>query len=320
MAVAVARKFGDDRGGQWAALVAYYGFFSLFPVLLVLTTVLSFAVQGNPELRARILDSALAQFPIIGDQIQERIGALEGSVAALLVGVGASIWAGMAVVLTVEDAMNDLWDVPRRERPGFLRSRLRAFLALTALGVTTLAASVLAGIGTSGGAFGWALRALALAGTFLLNACVFGGAFRYLTVARVRWRQVLPGALLAATAWMALLALGTWLVDRQLRDAEPLYGFFAIVLGLLSWIYLGARVMLVSAELNVVLARRLWPRSLRPPPPTEPDRTVLAAEAREEAALPEEEVHVRFGEAGADEIDPPNGSGAPTPAQPTDRR
>jgi membrane protein len=289
--VAVLKKFGDDRGGRWAALVAYYGFFSLFPLLLVFATLLSFAVQDDPELRLQILDSALSQFPIIGDEIERNLGHLEGSVAALVVGIAASLWAGMGVVITIQDALNDLWDVPLLARPSFLWTRLRAFMALIALGVAALAASVLAGIGTTSGGVG--LRVLAFAGTFLLNAIVFAAAFRYLTVARVRWRQILPGALVAAAAWMALLVLGSWLVDRQLRHARELYGTFAFVLGLLSWIYLGAQVMLLSAEMNVVLARRLWPRGLRPPM-TESDRLVLSAQAEEAVARAAQDVHVHF--------------------------
>lgn len=289
--VALLKKFGDDRGGQWAALVAYYGFFSLFPLLLVLTTLLSFAVQDNPELRLRILDSALSQFPIIGDEIQANLGHLEGSVVALVVGIVASLWAGMGVVITIQDALNNLWDVPRRARPNFLWSRLRALLALIALGFAAVAASVLAGIGTTSGGEG--LRALAFGGTFLLNVFVFAAAFRYLTVARVRWRHILPGALVAAVAWMALLVLGSWLVGRQLPRARELYGIFAFVLGLLSWIYLGAQVMLLSAEMNVVLSRRLWPRGLRPPL-TEADRLVLSAQAKEAVAGAELDVHVHY--------------------------
>jgi YihY family inner membrane protein len=287
----VLKKFGDDRGGQWAALVAYYGFFSLFPLLLVFATLLSFAVQDDPELRLRLLDSALSQFPIIGSEIEENLGHLEGSVAALVVGIVASLWAGMGVVITIQGALNDLWEVPRRARPNLLSSRLRALLALIALGVAALVASVLAGIGTTSGGPG--LRGLAFAGTFLLNALVFASAFRYLTVARVRWRQILPGALVAAAAWMLLLVLGSWLVDRQLRHAQELYGVFAFVLGLLSWIYLGAQVMLLSAEMNVVFARRLWPRGLRPPM-TEADRLVLSSQAEEAVARAAEDVHVHF--------------------------
>jgi YihY family inner membrane protein len=291
--VATVKKFGDDRGGRWAGLVAYYGFFSLFPLLLVLTTILSFVVQDDPELQARILESALAQFPIIGDQIRDNLGELRGSVIALVVGMLGALWAGMGVVLTLEDAMDDLWDVPRRDRPDFLGRRLRALVGLAVLGAAALLLAGLTAVGTMAGTFGW-LRLPVLVATVALDAVVFGAAFRYLTVAPIRWRDVLPGAMTAAAGWTALLAIGSWLVARQLDRAEVLYGFFAIVLGLLSWIYLGAQMALLSAELNVVLARRLWPRSLQPPPLTEPDREVLSAQVEEEATRPEQDVHVHF--------------------------
>jgi YihY family inner membrane protein len=305
--VAVMKKFGDDRGGHWAALVSYYGFFSLFPLLLVLATLLSIAAEGDPELQERILDSTLAQFPVIGAHIRENLGAIEGSSVALVVGLVTSIWAGLGVILTLQDAMDDLWDVPRRSRPDFFKRRIRAVLALLALGVAAIVSAGLTTIGATSGSFGW-LRVPAVIGTVTLNAALFGSAFRYLTSADVRWRQVLPGAVAAAVAWLALLAAGSWLVDRQLSKASDLYGVFAIVLGLLSWIYLGAQIALLSAELNVVIARRLWPRSLQPPPLTEPDRRVFAAQAEEEAVRPSQDVHVHFGEAGARDDRPPDES------------
>ncbi|HYZ13205.1 MAG TPA: YihY/virulence factor BrkB family protein [Actinomycetota bacterium] len=294
--IAVFKKFGDDQGGHWAALIAYYGFFSLFPLLLVFTTILGFVLQGNQELQERILESALAQFPIIGETIRNNLGKIEGSFTALAIGIVGSLWAGMGVLLTLQTAMDELWDVPRRSRPNFLKGRLRAFLALFVFGAAIITSSVLAGLGTTGGSFGWALRIVTIAATFVLNALVIGSAFRYLTVARIRWRDVVPGALLSSAVWMALLALGAWLVDRQLRGSEALYGFFGIVLGLLSWIYVGAQLMLLSAELNVVLARRLWPRSLQAPPLSKSDKESLAAQATEEAARPREQVHVDFDE------------------------
>ena len=298
--IAVFKKFGDDEGGHWAALIAYYGFFSLFPLLLAFTTILGFVLQDNEDLQERILESALAQFPIIGDTIRENLGRIEGSFTALAIGIVGSLWAGLGVLLTMQTAMNELWDVPKRSRPNFLKGRLRAFLALFVFGAAIITSSVLAGVGTTGGSFGWALRIVAIAATFTLNAIVIGAAFRYLTVAPIGWRDVVPGALLSSAVWMALLALGAWLVDRQLRGSEDLYGFFAIVLGLLSWIYVGAQLMLLSAELNVVLSRRLWPRSLQPPPLGEPDKETLAAQAVEETARPRQQVHVHFDEPDED--------------------
>jgi YihY family inner membrane protein len=290
--VAVFKKLGDDRGGQWAALLAYYGFVSLFPLLLALATILGFVVQGNEELQERILDSALSQFPIIGNEIRENLGALRGSTIALVIGLAGVLWAGMGVVMTLQGAMDDVWNVPRRSRRGFAGKRLRALLALTGIGLAVAASAALAGLGTSRGELG-SLRPLSLLGTVAVNVAVVGSAFRYLTAAPVRWRQVLPGAVVAGVAWMILLTVGSWLVDRQLRDAGALYGFFAIVLGLLWWIYLGAQMLLLSAELNVVLARRLWPRGLGPPL-TPADREVLEAQALQEQRQQMRDIHVHF--------------------------
>ena len=206
--IAVFKKFGDDQGGHWAALVAYYGFFSLFPLLLAFTTILGFVLQDNEELQERILDSALSQFPIIGETIRDNLGALSGSFTALAIGIVGSLWAGMGVLLTLQTAMDELWDVPRRSRPNFLKGRLRAVLALFVFGAAIITSSVLAGLGTAGGSFGWALRVLTIAATFVLNALVIGSGFRYLTVARIGWRDVVPGALLSSAVWMGLLALG----------------------------------------------------------------------------------------------------------------
>ena len=290
--VAVFKKFGDDRGGNHAALVAYYGFFSLFPLLLAFTTILGFVVQDNEALRDRLLDTALANFPVIGNQIQVR--ALDGSILALVIGVVGAVWAGMGVILTLQAAFNDIWDVPRRSRPNFLKGRLRALLALIAFGIGIGLTAALGALGGAGGSFGLVLRGLALLGTVAFNAVLFAAMYRYLTVAAVSWKQCLPGAAVAAIGWMLLLALGSWFVSHQIKGASETYGTFAFVIGLLAWIALTAQLILLGAELNVVLARHLWPRALQPPPLTPADREVLAAQAREEEARPAEDVEVTF--------------------------
>jgi membrane protein len=294
--VAVVRKFGDDRGGNWTALISFYGFLSLFPLLRVFVTVLGFLMRGDPELQRQVLGSTLAQFPVIGTQIERNVHTLTGSGWVLVVGLATATWSGMRVVMALQGAMDEVWNVARRDRPGFLPSRLKALLTLVVVGMALLISGFLAGSGTSGGAATLPLRIVALLVTVVVNALVFAAIFRILTQADVGWQDVIPGAVIGAVGWTALLVAGTWIVDRHVRGATDVYGAFAMVIGLLAWIGLAAQVTLLCAELNVVLERRLWPRSiLDRRDTTQPDRRVLAAEATEEAARRDEVVDVRFG-------------------------
>ena len=291
---AVFKKFGDDRAGNLAALIAYYGFFSLFPLLLVFVTVVSMVIAGNPELQQRIIDSAVSQFPIVGQQIAKNVHAIKGSGLALAVGIIGALWGGLGVLQAAQNAMNGVWNVPRKDQPNFVKSRVRSLLTLVVLGVFVICSAILSGLSSSAGGIGMFLKVVAIAGSVALNLVVFLAAFRILTVENLTWGEVLPGALCAAAAWSALQYLGTYLVAHQLKNASAVYGFFAVVIGLLWWIYLGAQVSLLSAEVNVVLKRRLWPRSLAQPPLTEADRRALEQLAREEERVPQQRVDVRF--------------------------
>jgi membrane protein len=256
--VAVVRKFGDDDGADLAALIAYRAFFSLFPLLLVLTTVLGYVLAGNPDLRQEAVDSTLGQFPVIGDQI--RLSSLEGSGVALAVGIVGSLWAGFGVVLATEAALDRVWAVPRRDRPGFLASRLRALILLVVLGSLTVASTLASGLVGGGAGVLGPLGGIAVA--VGLNLVVFGAVFSLLGRRSAPLSSLLPGTVLAAACWSALQLVGGYFVSHQVRSATPTYGTFALVLGLLVWVQLGATLIVLSAELNAVRARRLWPRSL----------------------------------------------------------
>jgi membrane protein len=294
--VAVIEKFGDDRAGQLAALIAYYGFFSLFPLMLLFATIVSFVVRDDQGLQQRLIESALSQFPVVGTQIGKSIHELSGSSLAPIVGFVGALWSGMAVVTAAEQAMDDVWDVPRAERPSLVSRVARAIGLLAVFGIWLVFSTILAGLGSGSGAAAVALKIVSVITLLGLSTALFAFAYRVLTVARVSWRDAVPGAVIAAVAWSALLLVGGWIVDRQIRNASQVYGFFAIVIGLLFWIYLVAQVFLVGAEVNVVRARRLWPRSFLDQPRSEPDRRVLAEQAEEERAVPEETVDVRFDE------------------------
>jgi membrane protein len=254
--VAVGKKFQEDRGGNLSALIAYRAFFSLFPLLLLFTTILGYVLADDPERRRDAVDSVLAQLPVIGEQIQ--VGSLQGSGVALAIGIVGSLWAGFGVVLAVQEAFNLVWGVKPDKGPGFVASRLRSLALLAVLGALALASTAVSGL-AGGGALGatWGVVA-ALA----LNLLVFGALFVLLTDAAVGFRALLPGIACAAAGWAVLQLVGGYFVSHQVRDAGPAYGTFALVLGLLAWVQLGAMLTVLSAELNVVRERGLWPRSL----------------------------------------------------------
>jgi YihY family inner membrane protein len=291
---AVMKKFGDDQAGNLAALIAYYGFLSLFPLMLVLVTLLGMVLRNNPGLQDTIRTSALANFPVIGDEISKNVHSLRGSGLALGIGLALALWAGLGVMKVSQNAMNAVWNVPYRRRPNFLRSLLRAVLLLLVLGVITLASAAAGSIGA--GSDSWLVGIAGIAISIVLNLVLFLLAFRILTTENVTWGDVFPGALIAALAWTALQAVGGYIVSHQLQGASDTYGTFAMVIGLLAWIYLGAQITLFAAEVNVVRKRRLWPRAIVQPPLTDADERALTSYAKQEERRPEEDVIVRIRE------------------------
>lgn len=258
--IAIVKKFGEDGASRLAALTAYYAFFSLFPLLLVFVSVLGFVLDDNPSLREDIVDSAVSRIPVIGSQLESEVEPLTGNTLALVVGLLGALWAGLGVVVALGRAFQEIWDVPVVERGGPVRARLRGLALLAVLGTGLIASTVLAGLAVGGGAPAEALVASA-AGNALLLLAVFG----LLTPRPFRPGELAPGVLLATVGSLLLQALGGWFVDRVIAGASQTYGTFALVIGLLTWFYIGAHVLLVAAEVNVVRHRRLWPRALTGP-------------------------------------------------------
>lgn len=282
----VVKKFGDDRGGNLAALITYYGFVSLFPLLLVAVTILGFVLDGNPELQRRILDSALANFPVIGDQIQSNITSVRGHGVALAIGIVFALYGGLGIAEVAQQAMNRIWGVPRYERPGFLPRLARSLGVVGTLGLAILATTVLSGVGNRlAGTV--AIGLLVSTAAIAVNIALFLLAFQVLIAMRVPWRELVPGAVVAGVAWEVLQRVGTYYVSRVIQGMSEVYGLFALVLGLLVWISLEARVILYAAEINAVRKQRLWPRSLAPPRTEADVRADLALVRNVERQAPE---------------------------------
>jgi membrane protein len=290
---AVYKKFGDDQAGQLAALIAYYAFVSIFPLLLVFVTILGFVLQGHPGDQEKIVHGTLGQFPVLSDSL--KLQSLKGSGVALAIGIVGTLLAGMGVTSAAQNAFNGIWHVPYKSRPNFIFSRLRSLGMLAILGTLTVVSTVAAGfVGSSSHGAPAVLGGVLVA--FVVNLVLFMTAFKLLTAANVSWREYAPGVIAAAILWQLLQHLGGYYVEHTLKHTQPLYGTFAVVLGLLAWLYLGAQLVIFAAEINVVRARKLWPRSFFSEPLLDADRRALTSSAKVEERMEPENVEVSFDE------------------------
>jgi len=286
----VVKKCSDDHARNLAAVMAWFGFFAVFPLLLVLVTVMGFILRGDPGLYDEISRSAIRQFPVIGSEL--KVKALGGSTIALVIGLAGAIWAGLGITLAGQRAMDRVWDVPHRLRRNFLTVRLRGLLILLVLGLLNVAATTAVGL-LAAGLGGTALKAAGFAASVAVDVLLFWAVFRLFTSDAVPTRQLWLGIVLAGVGWAVLQTIGGIYVDHVVRRADQTYGVFAIVIGLMAWLYLGAQMLVYAAEANVVRARRLWPRSLLEPV-TAADVRALRAAARVEERRDGERIEVTF--------------------------
>ncbi|WP_040337189.1 YihY/virulence factor BrkB family protein [Candidatus Blastococcus massiliensis] len=297
--IAVVYKYVDDSGPFLAALITYYAFVSLFPLLLLATTILGTVLAGNPELQERLIDSALSQLPVVGDQLGEPQG-LGGGTLGVVVGVLGALYGALGVAQAVQHTMNIAWTVPRNNRPNPILARGRSLVLLATAGLAVIGTTTLATLGAGvAGSLGMAVRALILLASVLINAAVFTFAFRLATTRRLTVRDVLPGAVLAAVFWQVLQTFGVTFVSRVMDSASAVNGVFALVIGLLAFLYLAAVVGVLCVEINVVRVDRLYPRALLTPftdavDLTPGDRRSYTGKAKSERLKGFQNVHVTF--------------------------
>ncbi len=285
--VAVWKKFGDDQGGSLAALIGFYAFTALFPLLLVLVTVLDIVLRNYPALRSQVLDTAYGQVPLIGDQLRHLSGLHETGLA-LVFGLLLTFLGARGVAGAAQNALNTVWAVPFNRRPGFPWNQLRGIGLILGFGIGELITSLLSGLAAGSGQ-PWA-RAGAIAISLLLNVGLFWLAFRLATASEITAWELFPGALMSAVVWQVLQLTGTYILRHQLAHSSALYGTFGLVLGLISWLFLQAQVTMYAVEASVVHARKLWPRSLVPPPLTSSDRRADKLYTTAAQRRPDEEV------------------------------
>jgi YihY family inner membrane protein len=292
----IIKKYGDDNGGVLTANLAHSGFVSLFPLLLVMVTVLGLVSSSDPTLRREALNAVAKQVPLIGQQLASNVHELRrSSVIGLVIGLLALIWGSSGLAQAGLFTMAQVWNLPGPERPGYVQRLGRAGLFLGVLGLSVIVTTLLTGLGSYGhNGAGIAVLSEVLAAAANIGMYFIG--FRVLTPKSVPTRKLVPGAAAGGVAWTVLEALGTLLVHQFLHSSS-VYGVFGTVLGLLAWIYLGVEISVYAAEINVVLARRLWPRSIVQPPLTEADRAVLSVQALQNQRRDDQHVKVSFDDA-----------------------
>ncbi len=301
--IAVIYKYFDDQGPYLAAIISYYAFIAIFPLLLISTSILGFFLQDDPKLRDSLLDTALSQFPIIGGELGRPDG-LSGSTSAIVIGSLAGLYGAMGLGQATQNAANIAWSVPRNSRanPFLLRLRSIFFLAASGFGILLIAVitTVFSNSDQIGGVASQFSFAIKIFG-FLLSVLVFGGLFRLVSGGRGSWRSVLPGAATTALLWQLLQVGGQTFVENVIKKASEMNGTFALVLGLMAFIFLAAVMAVLGLEVNVVTARRLYPRALLTPFTdnvvlTDADQKAYAAYAKSQRHKGFQSVEVTFEE------------------------
>jgi uncharacterized BrkB/YihY/UPF0761 family membrane protein len=291
-AYGVIRKFSDDQANLLVVSLGWYGFLAIYPLLLVVVTVLGFI--GVSSLGHGLVNT-LHQFPVIGSEFNPGTGGsnLHGSVPALVIGVVGLIYGAQGVTQNAEQAMSEVWNIPQFKRPGFGSRLARSLLALIIIGgafvVNALVGSIAAGYGHA-----FVLRALIIVALLAINVGLYLAAFRVLTEKQIDTGALIPGAILGGIGFTLLITVGAGLVQHQLRHSTATYGAFASVIGVVTFLLLLAKLSIYSAELNPVLARQLWPRALPTCPPTDADNQVLHDLAHQQRRRPDQRIGVGF--------------------------
>ena len=309
--VAVWKKFGDDQAGNLAALLAYYAFASVLPLLLVFVTVLGLVLRGDPALRERVSESVFGQFPGLRTELTNNVHSLTTTGFALVIGLLFAFLGARGVANAAQTALNKVWAVPYNQRPGFPWNQLRSIALIVAVGLGFIATSLLSGLalGAGNALTGAGAYAAAVAVSLVLNIGLFWLGFRLATAREVTTRELLPGALGSAAVWQVLQLVGGYIVGHELARSASLYGVFGIVLGLLAWLYLQAQATLYAVEASVVWARKLWPRSLAPPPFTPQDKRAYALYVKAGQRVADERIRVEVDSPAVSESEPARGSG-----------
>jgi membrane protein len=279
--IAVIKKYNDDSAGTQAALLTYYSFLSIFPLLLVLTTITDTVIAHDAGLRSTIIKGLTNYFPLLGGQLASHVHRLHADGFALVSGLLLTIYGTRGLANSFVNGVQNIWLIPKKDRIGFPKTYIKSFEIIFVGGTGLLLASIIASLASSSG-HGFLFKLIA----FIVNLALLTGIFIFLLnfslPKHVKVGDVKSGALVAAVGLLILQYLGGYLLAHELKHLNALYSYFALSLGLLFWLYVQSQVLYYSIEVTVVGARKFWPRSLDNNNLTEIDEklAILTSQAR----------------------------------------
>lgn len=258
---AVIKKYGEDESGYHAALLTYYAFLSLFPLLLVLTTLMSLVASNHPGLQRDIIRSTTDYFPVLGSQLSSHINSLHRNGLALAIGLVFILYGTRGVADAFRRGVQDIWKVPKNQRLAFPKTIPRSLGIIAVGGLGFAIASIFTGLAAAAG-HGLAFRLLSIAVNLFILFWLFTFLLSFCLPRHVPLKDTTSGALAVAIGLVVLQVLGGYVLKTELKRLDALYSYFAVALGLLFWIYLQAQILYYAVTLAAVRAQGLWPRSL----------------------------------------------------------
>jgi len=289
---AVIKKYGDDDGGREAALITYYGFLSIFPLLLLGVGVLSRVLASDPELRQKLITAIVPR--AMQHTIEHSAAALPTSTIPFIAGLIGLLFSGTGVVFSASQTLNHVAAVPRSVRAGFLPRYLRVFVMLAVLLLGALAVGALTVAVTALPSLPQVERGVAALGSAVIIFGVLTLGAKLLLARPAPVRAVWPAAVLGAVVMTLMLNLGPPLLARQVSKSGLVYGSFATVAGMFAMLYLISQALVYSAEMAAVRYARLWPRAVDINRPTAADVRAMALLAREQERIPVARVGLRL--------------------------
>ena len=291
---AVVKKYGDDEAGFQAALLTYYGFLSIFPLLLVLSTILGVLAGSHPHLQETVINSLTGYIPVLGRQLSEHVHTLHRTGVALVAGLLFTLYGARGIADAFRHGVNHIWQVPKLKRDSFPKSVARSLTLVFVGGAGFMLASLISTYASAVAGHGFWFRVLSSFISMFILFWVFILLMKLSLPEHIGLKQTRAGAASAAIGLVILQVAGSYLLGQQLRKLDALYSSFALALGLLFYIYLQAQMLYYSVEIATVKDHKLWPRSLTGSNLTDADKRVYARQVEKERVVEKETITTTF--------------------------